>query len=72
MAAQLLLPEAWPYWIYVLIVLWALPWKGVAMWKAAKNKSKPWFVILFIVNTLGILEILYITIFSKEKIRKRK
>jgi hypothetical protein len=49
----------------LLLALWTLPWKGVALWKAARNGSKPWFVALLVVNTAGILEILYIYIFSK-------
>jgi len=54
-------------WIAILISLWVLPWKAVALWKAAKNDSKPWFVVLLILNTLGILEILYIFVFGKKK-----
>jgi len=54
-------------WLLVLVAIWTLPWKGVALWRAAKNKDKIWFVILLIVNTLGILEIVYIFIFSKKK-----
>jgi methionyl-tRNA synthetase len=51
-------------WMIFLILLWTLPWKGVALWKAVKNSHKSWFVALLIVNTLGILEILYIFWFS--------
>jgi len=54
-------------WIIVLIVLWVLPWKGVALWKAAKNGNKKWFIVLLILNTLAILEILYIFVFGKKK-----
>jgi len=50
-----------------LTVLWVLPWKGVALWKAAKNNDKWWFVVLFVINTMALLEILYIFFFSKEK-----
>lgn len=50
----------------VLIALWTLPWKAVALWKAARNSSKPWFVALLLLNTVGVLEILYIYIFSKK------
>lgn len=50
-----------------IFILWTLPWKGVALWKAATNKKKSWFVALLILNTLAILEILYIFVFSKEK-----
>jgi methionyl-tRNA synthetase len=52
-------------WLILLAILWVLPWKGVALWKSARLNSKPWFVVLFLVNTIGILEILYIYIFSK-------
>ncbi len=51
--------------ILATLLVWTLPWKGYALWKAARNKSPWWFMILLIVNTAGILEILYIFIFSK-------
>ncbi len=54
-------------WTLVIIVLWTLPWKGVALWKSAVKKEKWWFIALLVINTLGILEILYIFIFSKRK-----
>ncbi|MDP1845740.1 MAG: DUF5652 family protein [Candidatus Moranbacteria bacterium] len=54
-------------WIIVLVMLWTLPWKGAALWKAARNRSVIWFVVLFILNTLGILEIIYIFFFSRKK-----
>jgi len=54
-------------WIIWLAVLWTIPWKGVTLWKAAKNNHKWWFVALLVINTLGILEILYIFVFSKRK-----
>ena len=48
-----------------MIVIWTLPWKGVAIWVAASQKKKGWFVALLVINTLAILEILYIFVFSK-------
>lgn len=54
-------------WFLVLVALWTLPWKGWALWKAARLKEKVWFIVLLIVNTLGLLEILYIFVFSKRK-----
>lgn len=51
--------------LVLLAVLWSLPWKGVALWKAARNLHKAWFVVLFVVNTLAVLEILYIFVFSR-------
>lgn len=53
--------------ILLVLVVWSLAWKGVALWKAARRGEKNWFIALLVINTLGILEILYLYIFSKEK-----
>ncbi len=54
-------------WIIPVIITWSLIWKGIALWKAARNKSLPWFVAILIINTLGILEIIYVAFFSGKK-----
>ena len=51
--------------VLFIIFLWSLLWKGLALWKAARNGSKAWYIALLIINTIGILEILYIYVFSK-------
>jgi hypothetical protein len=53
--------------VILLLVLWTLPWKAVALWKAAGNKHLVWYICIFIFNTLAILEIIYIFGFSKKK-----
>ncbi|HEY4510508.1 MAG TPA: DUF5652 family protein [Candidatus Paceibacterota bacterium] len=50
--------------LLLLIALWSLPWKGYALWRASERKEKWWFIFILIANTAGILEILYIFIFS--------
>jgi len=55
----------WPVWAVVLILIWSLVWKGFALWKSARKQSVPWFVVLLIFNTAGILEILYLFVFSE-------
>ena len=52
-------------WFILLVVVWSLIWKGIALWKAARNNSMPWYVVMLVLNTIGILEILYIFVFSK-------
>lgn len=54
-------------WIFILAAAWTIPWKGVALWRAARNKSVAWFVALLIINTFGILDIIYIFAFSGKK-----
>jgi methionyl-tRNA synthetase len=53
--------------VVFLILAWTLPWKAVALWRSAKNSQKKWFVVMLILNTLAILEIVYIFYFSKPK-----
>lgn len=53
-------------WIILVAALWSLPWKAWALWRAAQQKQKVWFAIFLLINTLGILEMLYIFIFSKK------
>ncbi len=52
--------------LFLVVVLWSIIWKGLALWKAAREGSKVWFVVLLVVNTVGILEILYLYVFSKK------
>jgi len=52
--------------VLFIVVVWSLIWKGMALWKSAKEGSKVWFVVLLLVNTVGILEILYLYVFSKK------
>lgn len=54
-------------WIVLIIIAWSLPWKAISLWKAARLSDKTWFIVLLLVNTLAIIEILYIFIFSKRK-----
>jgi hypothetical protein len=53
--------------IIAFIIMWTLPWKGAALWRAARLGEKGWFVAIFVINTLGILEIMYIFIISKKQ-----
>jgi len=43
-----------------IIIAWSLAWKGVALWKSAGLRQKKWFIVILILNTLGLLEIIYI------------
>jgi len=56
----------------ILAVVWSLVWKGIALWYAGRNAHLGWFITLFIVNTLGILEIIYIFAFRRVVPRPQK
>ena len=48
-------------------ILWAVVWKGLALWHSARRGQYWWFIILLVVNTLGILEIIYLFFVAKLK-----
>lgn len=48
------------------LLAWSIAWKGVALWKAGRNNQLPWFIVLLVINTVGILEIIYIFAFQKK------
>lgn len=52
--------------LLLLVIAWSLAWKGLALWKSAREGSKPWFIVMLVVNTLGILEILYLFVFTQK------
>jgi len=49
------------------LALWSIFWKGLALWKAARRNQPLWYVALLVVNTVGILEIIYIFAFARRK-----
>ncbi len=46
---------------FILVVaLWTIILKGYALWSAARGSQKGWFIALLVINTVGILEIVYL------------
>lgn len=58
-----------PPFLLFAVFLWALLWKGLALWKAAKLDQRNWFIVLLIVNAVGILEIVYLFWFAKKRMK---
>lgn len=50
---------------FSVLMIWTIVWKGLALWKSARQTDKWWFIALLIINTAGILDLLYYYFFSK-------
>lgn len=50
-----------------LLALWSIFWKGLALWHASRRNQPYWFVALLVINTAGILEIVYLFAVAKLK-----
>jgi len=59
-------------WLWIVLLIWSMVWKLLALWKSARKSHVVWFIILGIVNTIGILEILYIYVFSDMTMKAKK
>jgi len=55
---------------FALMLVWSIFWKGMSMWKAAHQEKKYWFIVLLVLNTVGLLDIFYIYILPK--LRKKE
>jgi hypothetical protein len=51
--------------ILVFLAIWELAWKGFGLWRAAQNQQTGWFVALLVINTAGLLPIIYLTTSKK-------
>ncbi|MDD5050723.1 MAG: DUF5652 family protein [Candidatus Pacebacteria bacterium] len=53
--------------VFILLALWSIFWKGLALWHSGRRGQEWWFVILLLVNTAGILDIIYLFLVIKLK-----
>lgn len=53
--------------LFLLLLVWSIVWKGLALWHAARRGSPWWFIFILIINSVGILEILYLFVFCRLK-----
>ena len=59
-------------WFLLLLIVWEVIWKAIGMWKSARNNHIWWFVAILVVNSLGILTIVYIILFNNKKNKKKR
>lgn len=46
--------------LLAIIAIWTILIKGITLWYAARGGQKGWFIAILVLNTLGILEIIYL------------
>jgi len=53
--------------LLIPLIIWEAIWKGIGMWKAARNGQLGWFIVILVINSIGILPIIYIYFFQKKQ-----
>jgi len=62
---QFLVTYSWLLPLFIFCALWDTVWKLIGMWKAGRNNDLVWFICIAVINTLGILPIIYILLDKK-------
>jgi hypothetical protein len=52
--------------VLMIWAIWELSWKGMALWKAGRDNQRGWFIALLLINSVGILPIIYLSMYRKE------
>lgn len=58
--------------LILLLFIWDMVWKSIALWKAGRNNQLIWFVCIILFNTIGILPIIYIIQQKKTNVKNKK
>ncbi len=53
------------WWVLTPLIIWEVFWKGKGLWRAAKKNQLGWFIAILVINSLGILPIIYLAFFQK-------
>jgi len=49
------------------VIVWSVVWKGIALWHAARGRQLAWYIALLVLNTVGVLEIIYLLFFRRKE-----
>jgi len=61
---------SWLLPLIIVLSIWEMIWKIIAMWRSARNKDLVWFIFIGVLNTAGILPIIYILTHKKKPVEK--
>ncbi len=50
------------YGIIIALAVWSTIWKGMGLWRSARLGEMRWFIAILVLNTAGILPIIYLLI----------
>jgi len=54
--------------LLLILIAWSIFWKGIALWRSARNSQTYWYIVMLLLSTGGLLEIIYLAFFQKKKV----
>lgn len=61
----------WQITLLIALLVWEAIWKGIALWRSGRNNQPTWFLCIFILNSVGILPIIYLKFFQRKQMPLR-
>jgi hypothetical protein len=61
---------AW-VWIILSLLVWEMAWKGLALWRAGRNNQPGWFIALLVINSAGLLPMVYLWLSGRQNSSSR-
>lgn len=53
--------------LVIIMIAWEAIWKLIALWKAGRHDQLNWFICIALINTVGILPIIYLLRINKRR-----
>jgi methionyl-tRNA synthetase len=54
------------FWLFIVVGLFELVLKGFALWHSARGRQLAWYIAILVINSAGILPIIYLLFFKKK------
>jgi len=64
-SVSFLFRDSWTGTGMIFLIVWSLALKGVALWHASRRNEKGWFIAILILNTVGVIEVIYLLLIAK-------
>lgn len=56
--------------LLAILSVWELVWKGFGLWHSSQYRQKGWFIAILLLNTAGLLPIIYLLWFKPKRKRE--
>lgn len=53
--------------LLLVLLIWTVIWQGLGLWRSSRSGQRNWFIAMLIVNSAGILPIVFLLFFWKDR-----
>ncbi len=57
--------------VMIIAIIWDLTWTLIGLWRSARAGQTVWFICIGILNTMGILPIIYLLLEKRKPVKQQ-